>query len=300
MHDEKLALRLSAVGYLVMAALGIVFAIGARSDAILLSGLFSLISFIMGLLSLRVAELVEIPDDERFHFGYAFFEPFLNTIKGLIILIVCGISVVSAVMALLSGGRVLDPGWGVVYAVIATIGCFAVAVIQRRVASKVASPLVEVDARNWTLDGFVNLGVGAAFLVAFGMGSTRWAHLVPYVDPALLLILVLVLVWIPARTVKDGVAEMLQVAPSPEMQAEVRGRVDRSLAGVDVRTRHVRMVKIGRFFYVLTQLVVGPGFRVNQVKELDDIRRRLATDLEGVHPRLVLDTVFTEDESLIS
>ena len=300
MHDEKLALRLSAVGYLVMAALGIVFAIGAGSDAILLSGLFSLISFVMGLLSLRVAELVEIPGDERFLFGYAFFEPFLNAIKGLIIIIVCGISVVSAVMALVSGGRVLDPGWGMVYAAIATVGCFAVALIQRRVARRVESPLVEVDARNWTLDGFVNLGVGAAFLIAVGMGNTRWVYLVPYVDPALLLILVLVLVWIPARTVKDSVAELLQVAPTPEMQAEVRGRVDRSLAGVDLRACHVRMVKIGRFFYVLTRLVVGPDFRVNQVKELDDIRRRLATDLDGVHPRLVLDTVFTEDESLTS
>ena len=35
--------------------------------------------------------------------------------------------------------------------------------------------------------------------------DTRWSFLVPYVDPALLTILVLVLVWIPAKTVKDSV-----------------------------------------------------------------------------------------------
>ena len=39
-------------------------------------------------------------------------------------------------------------------AVIATIGCFALAVFQNRVAKASGSPLVEVDARNWTLDGF--------------------------------------------------------------------------------------------------------------------------------------------------
>jgi cation diffusion facilitator family transporter len=292
--NEKLALKLSALAYLAMAGLGIGFAIVARSDAIMLSGFFSLISFVMGLLSLKVADLVQQPGDEHFHFGYAHFEPFLNAIKGLIILAVCALSLAGAIDALLHGGRPLSAGWALLYAVIATVGCAAVAIIQHRVAKRVESPLLEVDVKNWTLDTAVNTGVGVAFLVALLLWGTRWSSVVPYVDSVLLIVLVLVLVWVPLKTVRDNVAELLQVAPPAELQGDVQERFERSVSGVEVENRYVRMVKIGRHLYVLCQLVMPPSFRLQRVKDLDEIRARIAEGLGEVHPKLVLDVVFTE------
>jgi predicted Co/Zn/Cd cation transporter (cation efflux family) len=102
---EQTSLKLSAIGSLFMGILGIVFALFTHSEAILLDGFFSLIGFIMGLLTLKVARLVIQPDDEKFQFGYAFFEPFFNAIRGLVILLVCGFAVTSAVIAILHGGR---------------------------------------------------------------------------------------------------------------------------------------------------------------------------------------------------
>ena len=81
---EKRGLWLSILGALFMAGLGIGFAILTSSDAVLLDGLFSLVGFVVGLVSLRVATLVRRPDDEFFHFGYAAFEPMLNLTKGLL------------------------------------------------------------------------------------------------------------------------------------------------------------------------------------------------------------------------
>lgn len=297
--NEKPALKLSALAYLAMAALGIGFAIVARSDAIMLSGFFSLISFAMGLLSLKVAYLVQLPGDERFHFGYAHFEPFLNAIKGLIILAVCAISLAGAIDAMLHGGRPLSAGWALVYAVVATVGCAAVAIVQHQVAKRVESPLLEVDVKNWTLDAAVNTGVGAAFLIALLLEGTRWSSLVPYVDPVLLIILVLVLVWVPLKTVRDNVAELLQVAPPPNVQDDVKERFVIAVSGLELENSYVRMVKIGRYLYVLCQLVMPTNFRLQRVKELDEIRARIAKGLEDVHPKLVLDMVFTEDETWV-
>ena len=56
------------------------------------------------------------------------------------------------------------------------------------------------------------------------------------------------------------------------------------------------MMKVGRFLYVLNQLVVSPEFKVRSVADLDAIRARIAAAMEGVEPTPVLDTVFTEDE----
>jgi cation diffusion facilitator family transporter len=296
MKEERTALKLSALGYLFMAVLGIGFAILTRSDAIMLSGFFSLIAFVMGLLSLKVADLVHQPGDEHFNFGYAHFEPFLNTIKALIILTVCAISLAAAIDALLHGGRRLDAGWAILYAVVATVVSFVVAAVQSRINKTTGSPLLAVDVKNWTLDGFINTGVGLAFLIAMVFTGTRWDSVVPYVDPILLILLVLALIWVPLTTVLENVGELLQIAPVAEEQKQVRERFDKAILHVPVEKSYVRMVKIGRFFYCLCQLIMPPSYRIESVKDLDEIRGRIAAGLEGVHPRLVLDVLFTENE----
>jgi predicted Co/Zn/Cd cation transporter (cation efflux family) len=113
---EKRGLWLST---LFMAALGIGFAILTSSNAVLLDGLFSLIGFAIGLVSLRVAMLVRRPDDEVYHFGYAAYEPMLNLSKGLLMAFVTIFALVSAVQVVLQGGREIQAGWASVYAWIA-------------------------------------------------------------------------------------------------------------------------------------------------------------------------------------
>jgi predicted Co/Zn/Cd cation transporter (cation efflux family) len=56
------------------------------------------------------------------------------------------------------------------------------------------------------------------------------------------------------------------------------------------------MMKIGRFFYILNQIVVSPEFRPGRVAELDEVRERIARAMNGFEPKPILDTVFTEDE----
>jgi predicted Co/Zn/Cd cation transporter (cation efflux family) len=116
---EKRGLWLSIIGALFMAALGIGFAILTSSNAVLLDGLFSLIGFAIGLVSLRVAMLVRRPDDEVYHFGYAAYEPMLNLSKGLLMAFVTIFALVSAVQVVLQGGREIQAGWASVYAWIA-------------------------------------------------------------------------------------------------------------------------------------------------------------------------------------
>ena len=69
-----------------------------------------------------------------------------------------------------------------------------------------------------------------------------------------------------------------------------------AVEGLELEKSYLRMVKVGRYFYLLAQLVVPPTFRLNRVKELDDIRARIAEGVKDVHPRMVLDTLFTEED----
>ena len=296
LKDESTALKISAGANLVFGLLGIGFALLTQSGAILLDGFFSFIGFGVGLLTLKVSDLVEKPDDEWFHFGYAYFEPFLNAVRGLILLAVTGYALVSAVIALLHGGREIVPGWALVYAAIAVAGCFALAWVQRRAASATASPLLDVDAKAWLMDGVLSLVVAGAFLGALLIQGSRWDPVVDYVDPSLVVLLVLLVLPVPLKIIRDNLGELLRVAPEPEIQAEVKHRFAAAVEGQGFSETRLRMIAAGRYFYLLNHIRVAGGFRVRRVGELDAIRADIHAALEGLHPRLVIDTLFTEDE----
>ncbi len=295
MNPETRALRLSAWMSLAMAVLGIGFGLVTGSQAIMLDGFFSLIGFVMALVTIHVAKLVVQPADEHFHFGYAQFEPFLNAIKGLLMLGVSGFAFAAAVDALLQGGRDLKPGLATVYAALAMAGCLAVGANQRRAAAKLGSPLLAVDAKNWLIDGLLSGVVALVFLAALVLGRTRFAPVVPYMDPALVILLVLGIIWVPLKIVRDSLREVLAFAPDRAIQDDVRGRLERALEGVPVASSEVRMMKIGRFVYVLNQVVVSPEFLPGRVGKLDRVRERIAKAMEGFEPTPVVDTLFTED-----
>jgi cation diffusion facilitator family transporter len=296
MEQETKALRLSVVMNLIMAALGLGFGWISGSQAILLDGFFSLIGFAMALVTIRVARLVSQPPDEHFHFGYAQFEPFLNTVKGLLMLGVAGFALAGSIGSILKGGREVQPGLGIVYALIALTGCLVVGAMQRRAARRLRSPLLEVDSNNWLIDGLLSGVVAAVFVLALILGRTRFAYMVPYIDPVLVIVLIAAILAVPIRTIRHGLREVLAFAPEPEVQEDVRGRVEGAIGDLPLAASHIRMMKVGRFLYVLNQLVVSPEFKVRSVADLDAIRARIAAAMEGVEPTPVLDTVFTEDE----
>ena len=295
MDQEYRALRLSAWMNLGWAALGIGFGLATESTAIMLDGYFSLVGFVMALVTLRVATLVVQPPDEHFHFGYAQFEPFLNAVKGLLMLGVSGFALASAITALLHGGREVNPGLAIVYAVIAMAGCFLVGAVQRRTARRTGSPMLAVDAKNWLVDGAMSTVVALAFGAAWLLGRSSRADLVPFIDPLLVIGMVVAIAFVPIGILKESLREILAFAPDPAIQAEVRDRVEGALGDLPVASREIRMMKVGRFLYVLNQIVLSPEFRPGRIAELDSVRERIASALEGVEPTPVVDTLFTED-----
>jgi len=292
---ELRALRFSTVGYLLMGLLGIAFFLATRSEAILLDGVYSLISFLASIMAARVARLVDRPGSDTFHFGYAHFEPLLNALRGFLIVGLSAFAFAGAVEALFHGGRPIAAGVALIYGVSAATLCLLMAWNQRRLAKRVGSPLLEVDARTWFVDGIISTGAALAFLGAFVLQRLELHGLLPYVDPSLVVILVLAMARVPLTTLRDNLREVLQVAPRQDDQALVRGAVEGALADLPVREVQIRMVKVGRTFYVLTHVLLPEDWRPESTAALDRIRCRVAQSLREVPLRLLTDTVFTAD-----
>ena len=298
-RTERTALRFSAWGNIFFAALGLGFGLTTGSEAILLDGFFSLIAFVMSLLTIRVAALVVKGEDELFHFGYYSFEPLLNTVKGLLILGLCAVALVSAIGALFRGGREISLGWAVVYSIVAMIGALILAVIQTRAAKKTGSPLLDVDARNWRIDGILSSAVLLAFLGAMLLEKSQWSHLMPYVDPVLVTLLILFVIPEPVRIVLDGIGELLYISPVPEVQEEVKQRFHELIAEYSFEKSHLRMVRVGRISYLQAYIVVPNDFEVGSVERLDEIRRHISAGIKELHPSWSVEIFFVADESLM-
>lgn len=293
---EQKALRISIVGYLLLGILAIIFALYSQSEAILLDGFFNFVSFVMSIVTLHVAKLLLRPPEERFQYGYMPFEPFVNTVKGLILFIVCGIALVSSVDALIDGGRALSAVPALIYSIIATAGCITVLLVQKRIARGTDSPLLDLDIRSWKISAVISSAVACGFITAVILDRTGFSHVVPYIDPLMVVILVAAMIRMPISAVKEGIIDLLLGAPEGSLQKEIRGRIEKAIAEYSMERHVIRMVKVGRHVFVTTVIVVAPGTSIGTIDELDAARGKITAALDGVHPFIIVDVLFTGDK----
>lgn len=295
MTTERGALLLSATTALAMAALGVVFAVVTGSRVILLDAVFNLVYFGVAVATLRIARIASQPDTPEFPFGYAYFESLVNAGKGLVILGISAIALVDSVLAVLAGGTEVAAAPAIAYAAVATGLCGATALALRRARGTLASPLVDADVDNWLLNAVISAAVLAGFCLAVGLRAAGWEQAALYVDPVLVFTLVLLFLGVPVRIARQAILELLNRAPGPAVTAPVTAAIDTVLAALPVRERHVRMVRPGRTLYVVVHTVLDEDGGGPDLRELDRVRAEIDAAVRTLHPRVLVDVLFTTE-----
>jgi cation diffusion facilitator family transporter len=288
---ERRAILLSVWGNLVAALLGLFFAFLTNSEAVLIDGIYSLINFAVALVALKVSKMVQRPDNELYPFGYAVYEPILNLTKGLLILLVTVFALFTASTELLSGGRPVNALETCIYATLATLLCGAVTCYLRRQSGLIRSPIVAVDAKNWWIDTLISAGVAIAFFIAVVIKKTPYAGLAPYVDPVVVIVLVMVMLPVPWHIIRENWAQIVSRAVEPECLAEVEAQLDKVRAEIPWRDQHLRVLRMGRLLYVHVYILEDPIHTL----EADRCREKIYQTLKEIHADLALDVSFTAD-----
>ena len=290
MDREAATIRLSAITNATLGFLGTGMGIWISSDAILLDGLFNWISFVMALISLKVAKMVARPPDHSFPFGYAAFEPLVNAVKALLVLGTSLFALVGAVQVIAAGGRELNASIAIVYAVVAIASCFVLAAVSKRAARATQSPLLEVDAKNWLINGAVSSAVGVAFLLAIAIKGTGLASIAPYIDSTLVVAIVLLTIFVPIRMSHENVGELLGMAPPDEISKEVRESYNAAAKDSPLRDPTLRLTRVGRTLFLLVEVNVPADARI---AELDATRENVLAAMKAKHPDTVMDVVYS-------
>lgn len=293
-RQEQRLLLLSAAGTLALAIIGIAIGLLTGAKSIVFDGVYSLADAGLTLAAFFAARLIARGADRRFQYGYWHIEPMLGFVNGSVLLLACAYALADGSDAILRGGREVNFGPGIAYAGVSAIIGLSIHLFLRRRSRGLGSLLLELDARAWLFSGLLNAGLGIAFLVAILLNGTRAEQLAMYFDPAILILLALVMAPLPIRSLLAAGREILQIAPA-DLDAQV------SRIASEVATRHgfiehrSYVTRVGRAQFVEIGFVGASASTAMPLGAFDSIRQEVADAMGGLRPGYWLTIDFTAD-----
>lgn len=297
LHDTKLEqqiLRRSIFCTLIIAAMGIVFGIVCGSMSIIFDGMFSALDAGMCSLSLLVSRLLGQPNSRRFQYGFWHVEPLVLAFNGSLLAFLCLYAFVNAIKGIIDGGRELELGWAIVYALVVSIFCFTIFLKQRRLNKRVKSELIALDTKSWLMSACISSALLVAFLFSWSMEGTRYEHLIVYTDPSVLALLTLILIPVPIKTVIAAVREVLQMTPDT-LDTSMENLMDELMAKYNFIDYSHYATRIGRGLFVEIHVVIPPEMENSGVPYFDKIRDEISHAIGESGPHRWLTISFTRD-----
>ncbi|HTR88421.1 MAG TPA: cation diffusion facilitator family transporter [Reyranella sp.] len=292
--SEQQLLRLSIGVTVGVSAFGVAFGLLSGSLSIMFDGMFAAIDAAMSGLALYVSRLVTREVDRRFQFGYWHIEPMVLAFNGGTLMLLCVYAFVNAIDSFLAGGRPLAFDWAIAYAVIVALVCYGMWFYERRLNRRIGSDFVRLDAQSWLMSAAVTSALLVAFAVATALQATRFAPYTPYVDPLILALLSLGLVFVPIRTVRKALTEILMITP-PELDAHVREVMQKVVMEYGFKSFTSYVAKVGRAQFIEIHIAVPADKRLDSVVTVDAIRREIAAAIGDEGPQRWLTIDFTAD-----
>jgi len=300
MEQEINAYKISIAAACFMAVMGFTFAFFTSSSAILLDGLFSFINLFMSVLTLRVAILLNKSGNEKFHFGYMMSEPLLNTFKGLVMAGVMIFAFSGSVYAMFKGGRPILIGSAILYAVITVAGCTVISIVLRNKSKKLGYPLLELEAKGWLIDTVLSSIVLVTFIAGYFISKSSINHLLNYIDPLLVIVIVIVIAPIPFRILISNSRELLLSAPPLSVQDDIVQFIKQDPQITGNKDFDIKSAKTGRFYFVSIIILIEKQNPVINIEYLDKTRESIHQGLKKKYPHLLFSIEITADPNIYS
>ncbi len=303
MSTEQSVLRNSIAVSILISALGIGFGLAANSTSITFDGIFSLVDASMSLLALVVVKLITSYSSseglsrrlrERFSMGFWHLEPMVLGLNGTLLIGVAIYALINAVSSLLAGGRHLEFGWAIAYAFATLVACASMAIVQVRANRRIRSEFIALDVKDWIMSA----GITAALLIAFCIGlaiqGTRWQWLSPYIDPAVLTIVCLLIIPLPISTIRQALADILLVTPL-DLKRRVDTVAQAFIEKYGLTSHRAYVARVGRSTDIELYFIVPDDAPARPIPEWDALRDEVGKAIGDEGPDRWLTVVFTCD-----
>lgn len=277
--EQKLLMQSVALMALV-AVSGTVMGIVTGSSAVLLDGVFSFVDVVIKIMMLMTAKLVARETSKRFQFGFWQFEPLVLAVEGFFILLIVIYALSSGITDLLSGGRRVDFGPAIFYAIFFTVADTAYYLYVRRINKSLQSNLIKFDNVSWYVDALLEVAILISFVVATMLESTEYARWATYIDPIVLIILAVQMIPSAFRIIVPSMKQILGWAPT-SLHNEVQEIMDCFMEKYNFKDYVTSVQVYGNTRIIEIDILVPKSFPYQTIAEIDAIRNEIDQEIGG-------------------
>lgn len=296
METESYLLKISTLGTLFFAVLGIAWGWTVKSEMILFDGMYSLGGVILSLLALMGSIYINKKDYENYPFGKRMIEPLIVIIKSLAIFIMCIYSLTGSIKELIAGGNEVQYGYALIYALISTLGCGIVYFFLKKKGKAINSSLVNVESSQWLMDTLLSLGVLVGFLIANIIKHTEFIWFNKYLDPLMVIVCSSVFIKMPIKSFSDGLKEILEFKADDSITLEIDKLVEGIEREYNFEEAITRVSKTGNDLRIEIDFIYNEESNIKALDEMDSLREKIFNSLSHINYEKWLNVSFTKDK----
>ncbi|NKN32939.1 cation transporter [Marichromatium bheemlicum] len=213
---ERQILIFSMLSTLAFAIMGVIWGLWINSMVVIFDGLYSLIGLFMTLVSLLALYAIHRQSRLLNTQAAARIEHRVILFKGAVIILLCTLSLVLAVRAILDGGRDTDGDLAILFGLINVVGCTLSWWYITKHRKQLGSGLINAEEKQWLMDTVISGAVMCGFIIAKLTELTPMAHLARYADPVMVLIASIWFFGIPLKMVSHSLRQLAELERVPQ------------------------------------------------------------------------------------
>ena len=171
-------------------------------------------------------------------------------IKGITMTAVTIGLISNSINILLSGGRTVEFSTVAWFELTACFLGIAVTLYLKRKNRNMNSPLIEVEMQGWKIDSIISSGITAAFLLPSLISFSWFQQITPYLDSVITIVLSMIMLPVPIRTVISGVRDLLLISPEEETVNEIEKLVGPIIMESGCSDLYYDIVRTGRKLWI--------------------------------------------------
>lgn len=175
-----------------------------------------------------------------------------------VFIVVKGVTMIAATVGLIAnsinilihGGRQISFDTVAGFELFACILGVIVTIYLRRKNKGLNSPIVKAEMQGWKIDSMISIGMTAAFFLPVFVEALWVQRVSPYLDALFTMILSVVMLPVPIKTVSSAIRDLLLISPEEEIVLDIKSIVEPIIFESKCSDLHYNIVRTGRKLWI--------------------------------------------------
>ncbi|MBD7915934.1 cation transporter [Clostridium sp. Sa3CUN1] len=259
-------------------------------------GLYSLVSLGLALFAIITTNFINKKDFKNYPFGKYNLEPIIVIVKSIVLLLMCSISMLSAIRQVFNGGNNVEEGFALSYALISSIGCTCVYLYMKKLSKNLNSEIVKAESNQWLMDSMLSVGVLVGFFISIVLKSIGFTNLSKYVDPGMVILSSGIFLKMPITSIIECFKELICSSANDEINLDINNLVKEIEEKYELEESIARVAKVGRELRIEIDFILSNDSKIKSVDDMDKVREFIDKNTNHFDLKKWLNISFTKNK----